>query len=83
MPERPSPPLEHYREAQSLLRHLRVMDRVMNWIDADPRTRGFYPEIHGAYMDILREELASQALVLAFAVLELEDAYPEVMRPCE
>jgi hypothetical protein len=32
-------------------------------------------------MDMLNEELAPYALTLALAVVELEDAYPEITRP--
>lgn len=72
-------PLDDYIEAQPLLRHVHVMRRVMEWVDRDPETRRFYPELHCAYMDILAEEFAPHALMLALALTELEDAYPEIV----
>jgi disulfide oxidoreductase YuzD len=75
---RPSVPLDDYFEARPLLRHIRVMKMVMDWIDEDPKTRAFYPELHCAYMDILSKELAAHALTLAMAITQLENAYPEI-----
>lgn len=74
----PSVPVSDYFEARPLLRHVRVMERVMDWADDDPTTRKFHAEMHGAYMDILSEELAPYALTLALAIAELEEAFPEI-----
>jgi hypothetical protein len=74
----PSVPISDYFEARPLLRHVRVMERVMDWADEDPKTREFHAEMHCAYMDILSEEMASHALTFALAIAELEDAFPEI-----
>ena len=54
------------------------MQRVMKWVDEDPKTREFFADLHCAYMDILNEELAPNALTLALAITELEEAFPEI-----
>lgn len=74
----PSVPVDDYFEARPLLRHIRVMKQVMDWIDEDPKTREFYSELHCAYMDILSKELAPHALMFALAITELENAFPEI-----
>lgn len=74
----PSVPVDDYFEARPLLRHIRVMKRVMDWVDEDPATRKFYSELHCAYMDVLQKELAPHALMFALAITELEDAFPEI-----
>lgn len=76
----PEPLMECYAAVESLLRHLRIMRRVMDWVDIDPQTRAFYPELHCAYMDVLQDELAPHALKLALAIIQLEDAYPSIVR---
>jgi hypothetical protein len=76
--ELPSVPVDDYFEARPLLRHIRVMERVMDWVDEDPKTRAFYSDLHCAYMAILSEELAPHALMFALAITELENAYPEI-----
>lgn len=73
-----SSPLEDYIAARPLLRHVRVMKRVMAWVDEDPKTRTFYAEMYCAYMDILAEEFAPHALMLALAITQLENAFPEI-----
>ena len=50
-------------------------------VDAKPETRAFFAELHTGYMDLLNEELAPYALLLALALMQLEDAYPEIKRP--
>jgi hypothetical protein len=70
--------LDDYIKALPLLRHIRVMERVMDWIDEDPKTREFYSELHCAYMDIIAEEFAPHALMLALAITQLENAFPDV-----
>lgn len=75
----PLAPLDDYLEARPLLRHVRVMERVMDWVDEDPKTREFYSEMHCAYMDVLAAEFAPHALMLALAITELENAYPEIV----
>jgi RecB family exonuclease len=74
----PSVPVDDYFEARPLLRNIRVMERVMDWIDEDPKTRAFHSDLHCAYMAILQEELAPHALTFALAITELEDAFPEI-----
>jgi hypothetical protein len=74
----PPLPVDDYFEARQLLRHIRVMEQVMNWVDEDPMTRKFYSELHCAYMAILSNELAPHALMFALAITELENAYPEI-----
>jgi hypothetical protein len=53
----------------------RFFDEV---VDEEPY-RQFHPELHGAFMRILNEELAPHALTLALAITELEDAFPEIL----
>jgi hypothetical protein len=72
------PTLDDYLKARPLLRHVRVMERVMRWVDDDPKMRPFLPAMHCAYMDILNEELAPHALTLALSIAQLEDAFPEI-----
>lgn len=74
----PPVPIDDYFEARPLLRHVRVMERVMDWADEDPKTREFHAEMHCAYMNILSKELASHALTFALAITELEEAFPEI-----
>lgn len=75
----PLSPVDEYTEAQPLLRHIRIMRRFFDEvIDGNDKLRTYYSELHGAYMDILNEELAPHALTFALAVTELEDAYPEI-----
>jgi hypothetical protein len=74
-------PVEDYAKVRPLLRHVRIMNRVMDFIDEDPQMRRFHPELYDAYMAVLQEEFAPHALVLALALTELEDAYPEIVPP--
>jgi len=77
--QQPQSPVDEYTEAQPFLRHIRIMHRFFDEVvDVNPELRKHYSELHGAYMDILNEELAPHALTLALAVTELEDAYPEI-----
>jgi hypothetical protein len=77
--QKPLAPVDQYTEAQPLLRHIRIMDRFFDEVvDGNDEFRKHYTDLHGAYMDILNEELAPHALMLALAVTELEDAYPEI-----
>ncbi len=78
--EKPLSPLDEYIEVQPLLLHIRVMHRFLDEVvDVEPY-RDFHAALHCAYMSILNEELAPHALVLALAITELEDAYPEIDR---
>lgn len=55
---------------QNILRHVRLMRRFFNdVVDEDPKTRVFLPELHCAYMDMLNEEFAPNALSLALGLL--------------
>jgi hypothetical protein len=75
----PDPPLDAYVDVQPLLRHIRIMWRFFEEvINENPEYRKHFSELHGAYMDILNEELAPDALTLALALTELEDAYPVI-----
>jgi uncharacterized circularly permuted ATP-grasp superfamily protein len=77
--QKPLAPVDQYTKAQPLLRHIRIMGRFFDEVvDEKPELRAHYTELHGAYMDILNEELAPHALTLALAVTELEEAYPEI-----
>jgi hypothetical protein len=71
--------MNDYFEVRPLLRHLRVMHRVMAWMDNDPARRDLYAELHCAFMDILAEEFAPHAVTLALAITELEDAFPDIL----
>jgi hypothetical protein len=71
--------VDDYFEARPLLRHIRVMEQVMDWVDEDPMTRKFYSKLHCAYMDVLNKEFAPHALTLALAIAELENAFPEIV----
>ena len=73
-------PLDFYEDAKPLLRHIRVMGKFYDVLDANPVTRELLAELHCAYMDILQKELARHALTFAIALTELEDAYPEIRR---
>jgi hypothetical protein len=70
--------MDDYFDARPLLRHIRVMEQVIDWVDEDPKTRAFLPDLHSVYMDILNKELAPHALTLALAITELERAFPEI-----
>ena len=75
----PSVPVDDYFEARPLLRHIRVMERVMDWMDETPDRRKFHADLHCAYMNILQEELAPYALTFALAITQLENAYPDIV----
>jgi hypothetical protein len=75
-------PLDEYLAVQHILRQARLMKRFFeDVVDEKPVLRPHLPELHCAYMDLLNEQLAPYALTLAVAVVELEDAYPEITRP--
>jgi hypothetical protein len=77
----PAVPIEDYFESRPLLRHIRIMERFLEEvIEANPKFRDHYAELHLAYLDILEEEFRPHALMLALAVAELELAYPEIER---
>jgi len=61
-------------ELPAILRHIHVMRRFFGEvIDASPEYRKHYADLHVAYMDILNEELAPFALLLALSLAEFED----------
>lgn len=70
--------IDEYVEAKPLLQHVRIMQRVMDFVDEDARMRSFHPELFERYMAILQEELAPHALVLALVITQLEDSFPEI-----
>lgn len=74
-----SVPLDKYFEARHLLQHVRVMHEVMDVVDHDPKTRTFHADLYSSYMKILNKELAPHALTFAFALTELEEAFPEIV----
>lgn len=75
----PVAPLDAYVEVAPIIRQVRVMQRFFDEVvDATPETRDHLAYLHCAYMDILQEEFAPHAFTLAMAVVDLEDAYPEV-----
>lgn len=73
-------PVDSYLEARPLLRHIRIMERVMEAVDDNPEIRRFHTELHGAFLDILQEEFAPHALTFALALAEIEDAMPSVTK---
>ncbi|HEY2094126.1 MAG TPA: hypothetical protein VGJ81_19825 [Thermoanaerobaculia bacterium] len=78
----PLSPLDEYLAVQHVLRQARLMERFFeDFVDENPMLRPHLPEMHCAYMDMLNEQLAPYALILALAITELEDAYPEIERP--
>jgi hypothetical protein len=79
--KRRNTPLDEYIEAQPVLLHVRIMERFFDEVvDEDPVLRRHYSDLHVAYMDILNEELAPYALMLALALVQLQDRYPEIER---
>lgn len=77
-----SKPLDAYKDAAPAVRQVRLMERFFrDVVDADPKTRTFFEELHVGYMEMLNKELAPYALLLALAVMQLEDAYSEIERP--
>lgn len=78
---REQPPLgaiDQYEEMQPILLHVRVMERVMDAVDDDPEMRPFHATLHCLYMDIVNEVIGEHALELALALIQLEEAYPEI-----
>jgi hypothetical protein len=74
-----TPAMDNYFEAQPLLRHIRVMERFFREVvDSQLEYRKHLPDLHVAYMAILNEELAPHAVMLALAITELEDAFPDI-----
>lgn len=78
-PYRPS--LPHYEEVAHLVRHVRLVRDFFG--DAVYRSpiHLHYVRLYDAYMDRLNREFAPYAVVLAMAIKELEDAYPDIERP--
>lgn len=80
----PAKPLDAYREVAHVIRQVRLMDRffdeVVDELEHEHRAK-IYDDLHGGYMDMLNKELAPYALLLAEAIMQLEDAYPEIVRP--
>jgi len=75
-------PLDEYEDVAPLIRQVRFMTRyIREVIDEDDELRRRLPELHVAYMDMLNEEFAPHAVALALAIMQLEDAYPEIERP--
>lgn len=77
------PPLgaiDQYEEMLPILLHVRVMERVMDAVDDDPQMRVFHAALHCIYMDIVNEVIGEHALELALALIQLEEAYPEIGR---
>jgi hypothetical protein len=72
------PPVDDYVSVQQLIRQVRVMERIMEWVDAQPEMRKFYCELHIEIMHILGEEFAPHAMTLALTIAQLENAYPEI-----
>jgi hypothetical protein len=80
-PSPPLAPLDEYFEARPLLFPIRLMNRFFHEVvDEIPECRSHYSAMYGGYMDILNEELAPYALTFALAIVELEDAFPEIKR---
>ncbi len=77
-PPKPKP-LDDFVAARPLLQHIRITQRFFDEVVDEVPYRQFLPELHGAFMRILNEELAPHALTLALAITELEDAFPEIL----
>ena len=83
MTDRESNPLDYYDDVRPLLRHIRIMHRFFDEVVDEEPYRKFHPELYGAFIDILTQELAPHALTLALAITELEDAFPEIANALE
>lgn len=79
MPDKDSNPLDYYDDVRPLLRLIRVMHRFFDEVVDEEPYRKFHPELYGAFEDTLKQELAPHALTLALAIVELEDAFPEIV----
>jgi hypothetical protein len=77
----PPPSLTEYAKALPVLRLVRVMERFLDEVvDTNPEMRSLYRDVRRAYTAILQDELAPHAMVLAFAVIELEAYCPDIAR---
>jgi hypothetical protein len=66
--------MSSYDEAQGALSHVRLMRRVLDRLGELPRTViQDFTLVQMTYMEVVREELAPDALLLAEAILELEE----------
>jgi hypothetical protein len=74
----PAVPVDHYFQVRPLVRHIHIMSQVMQWVDANPEAREFYADLYRFYTQILQEEFAPHAWLLALAVSQLEEAFPEI-----
>jgi hypothetical protein len=72
--------LDGYIEVQPAVHAVRIMHRFFDEVVDCPAFSPLMSELLTAYEKILNEELAPYALRLAFAITELEDAYPEIAR---
>lgn len=77
----PLSPLDDYEACEPIIRHVRVMGKLMDKVEAHPEIGPHYAELHGLFMDVLSEEFRPFGLMLAMAISQLEDAYPEIVRP--
>jgi hypothetical protein len=71
---------DHYEndDIPHVLARVRFMRRfVSEGLERVPQVRKQSVAIHGAYMDLLREELAPYALDLALSLIALEDSLGE------
>lgn len=80
MPKRPRAPIDEYIEVRPLLRLTRMMERFAEVLDNRDDLRPYWAEVREEFRRLLNEELAPHAATLAFALVELEDAYPEIDR---
>lgn len=63
--------LLHYRTVQPCLKIVRILDRVMDRLD-ERELGDAYDEIWSTFQDVVNEELAPWALLLARAIADLE-----------
>jgi hypothetical protein len=76
----PLSPLDDYEACEPIIRHVRVMGKLMDKVERHPELGPHYAELHGLFMNVLSDEFQPFGLMLALAVSQLEDAYPEIIR---
>ena len=59
------PPVDDYIESAPLLRHVRIMQEVIEFMDETPERREHLGDLQMFYLDLLQRELAPHAATLA------------------
>jgi hypothetical protein len=73
--------LDEYRDVAYLLREVRIMQAFFTEVvSRDPKLNKHYDALYIPYREILQREFAPHAYTLALAIVELENAYPEILR---